>query len=159
MKINQVWFLGDGRPFFVKLKNPLKRNLKLKSTKFDFIQILNPKIIPESPKNSLKFNSVIKIKISTESEIHSSDLRKLKDLVNFSTIVYEKSGKRSEKKFFSVRYSKLSKHKISLIIKAEGGLPIKRFVTGDDVSPGISRILNNQCQCQEFDFLEIELQS
>ena len=150
--------LGNGRPFFVKLKNPLKRNLKLKSTKFNFIEIIDPRIVPESPKNSLKFNSLIKIKISTESEIHSSNLRILKDLVNSPTIVYEKSGKRSEKKIFLVKYSKLSTHKLSLIIKTEGGLPIKRFVTSDDVSPGISQILNNQCQCQEFDFLEIELQ-
>jgi len=45
-----------------------------------------------------------------------------------------------------------------LFIKAEGGLPVKRFVNSDDVSPGISQILNTSCMCQEFDFLDIEVQ-
>ncbi len=41
--------------------------------------------------------------------------------------------------------------------KTEGGLPIKRFVHSDDVSPGISQILDISCMCQEFDFLDIEV--
>ena len=44
-----------------------------------------------------------------------------------------------------------------MFIKAEGGLPVKRFVNSDDVSPGISQILNTSCMCQEFDFLDIEV--
>ena len=150
--------LGNGRPFFVKLKNPLERDLKLKSFESNFIKITNLKIVSGSPKNTLKFNSLIRMKILTESEIDLQNLKKLKDLTNFSTVVYEKSGKRSEKSIFSVKYRKLSKSGISLIIKAEGGLPIKRFVTSDDVSPGISQILDNKCKCQEFDFLDIEVQ-
>ena len=73
-------------------------------------------------------------------------------------IVYEKSGKRSEKKIFNVKYKKNSKNLFTLIIKAEGGLPIKRFVIGDDITPGISTILDTLCECREFDFLEIEIQ-
>ncbi|MDH3737354.1 MAG: pseudouridine synthase, partial [Nitrosopumilus sp.] len=72
-------------------------------------------------------------------------------------IVYEKSGKRSEKSIFSVKYSKKSQNKFILHIKTEGGLPVKRFVAGDDVYPGISQILNTSCQCQEFNFLDIEV--
>jgi len=45
----------------------------------------------------------------------------------------------------------------TLMIKAEGGLPVKRFVSGDDVSPGISKILDIPCTCQEFDFFDIEV--
>ena len=42
-------------------------------------------------------------------------------------------GKRSEKKIFSVKYRKNSNNTFTLFIKAEGGLPIKRFVNSDDV--------------------------
>ncbi len=150
--------LGTGRPFFVKIKNPLKRNLKLTSAMFDFLKIDNLKIIKESPKRPLKFNSSIEAKISTDDKIDSKNLKKLKDLQKSPVVVYEKSGKRSEKKVFSVKYRKNSSNAFTLFIKAEGGLPVKRFVNSDDVSPGISQILNTSCMCQEFDFLDIEVQ-
>jgi len=147
--------LGTGRPFFVKIKNPLKRNSKLTSVTFDFLKITNLKIIPDSPKKPLKFNSSIELKISTEDEVDSKNLKKLKDLSKHPIVVYEKSGKRSEKKIFSMTYKKNSGNTFTLYIQAEGGLPVKRFVNGDDVSPGISQILNTSCVCREFDFLDI----
>ena len=150
--------LGFGRPFFVKIQNPHKRNVKLSSVSIDSIKINHLKSVYESPKKPLKFNSVISVKISTESQIDSKILKKLKDLTISPVIVYEKSGKRSEKKIFDVKFKKNSKNLFTLIIKAEGGLPIKRFVIGDDITPGISTILDTPCECREFDFLEIEIQ-
>jgi tRNA pseudouridine synthase 10 len=150
--------LGTGRPFFVKIQNPLKRKLKSTSLKSTFLKITNLKIVRESPKKPLKFNSSIEVKVSTEDKIDSKNLKKLKELQKRPVVVYEKSGKRSEKKIFSVKYKKNSSNTFTLFIKAEGGLPIKRFVNSDDVSPGISQILNISCMCQEFDFLDIEVQ-
>ncbi len=149
--------LGTGRPFFVKIKNPHKRNSKLTSVTFDHLKITNLKIIQDSPKNPLKFNSLIELKISTEDEIDSKNLKKLKDLLKHPIVVYEKSGKRSEKKIFSMKYKKNSRNTFTLFIQAEGGLPVKRFVNSDDVSPGISQILNTSCVCQEFDFHDIKI--
>jgi len=150
--------LGSGRPFFVKIQNPHKRNVKLSDVSINSIKINHLKLVYESPKKPLKFNSVIDVKISTESQIDSKILKKLKDLTINPVIVYEKSGKRSEKKIFDVKSKKNSKNLFTLIIKAEGGLPIKRFVIGDDITPGISTILGTSCECREFDFLEIEIQ-
>jgi tRNA pseudouridine synthase 10 len=150
--------LGSGRPFFVKIQNPFKRKAKLSDTTIDSITLCNLKLVYESPKKSLKFNSTISVKISTESEIDSKSLRKLKDLTINPVVVYEKSGKRSEKKIFEVKYKKNSKNLLTLVILAEGGLPIKRFVIGDDVKPNISQILETPCVCKEFDFLDIEVQ-
>jgi len=150
--------LGTGRPFFVKIQNPLKRKLKSTSIKSKFLNIINLKIVRESPKKPLKFNSSIELKVSTEDKIDSKNLKKLKELQKHPVVVYEKSGKRSEKKILSVKYKKNSSNTFTLFIKAEGGLPIKRFVNSDDVSPGISQILNISCMCQEFDFLDIEVQ-
>jgi tRNA pseudouridine synthase 10 len=149
--------LGTGRPFFVKIQNPLKRKLKSTSLKSTFLKITNLKIVRESPKKPLKFNSSIEVKVSTEDKIDSKNLKKLKELQKRPVVVYEKSGKRSEKKIFSVKYKKNSSNTFTLFIKAEGGLPIKRFVNSDDVSPGISQLLNTSCVCQEFDFLDIEI--
>ncbi len=148
---------GAGRPFFVKIQNPLRRKSKLSGIISNSIKIHHLKLVHESPKRSLKFNSTIRVKISTTSEIDSKNLKKLKILTSNPVVVYDKSGKRSEKKIFNVKYSKNSKNLFTLIIKAEGGLPIKRFVIGDDITPGISTLLDIPCVCEEFDFLDIEV--
>ncbi len=150
--------LGNGRPFFVKLQNPLKRNLKLTSFKSDSLKISNLKLVHESPKTPLKFNSSIQLKISTSSDLDSKNLQKLKILKKHPIVIYDKSGKRSEKKIFFVKYKKNSKNIFTLSLKTEGGLPVRRFIDGDDVTPGISQILDAPCKCREFDFNEIEVQ-
>ena len=149
--------LGTGRPFFVKIQNPSKRNLQLSNIDLDSLKIYHLNFVNGSPKKPVKFNSSLSVRISTESEINTEDLKKLKDIQNNPVVVYDKSGKRSEKKIFDIEYVQNSKNMFTLIIKAEGGLPIKKFVSGDDVVPGISKILDVRCTCQEFDFLDIEV--
>jgi hypothetical protein len=40
-------------------------------------------------------------------------------------------------------------------MRVEGGLPIKRFVIGTDVTPNVSETIETNCIPDEFDFLEI----
>ena len=150
--------LGSGRPFFAKIQNPSKRNLRKKILKLNSLQITDLKTVAESPKKPLKFNSSISVKIHTDSKVDSSNLKKLRELSKKIVAVYEKSGKRSEKKIHSLKYKKNSQNEFTLIIDADGGLPVKRFVVGDDVSPGISQTLSTKCTCKEFDFLDIHVQ-
>ena len=149
--------LGNGRPFFVKIKNPSKRKSKLSDEKFNSVSVFNLKLVDTFPKKPLNFYSRIKIKISTELQINSKKLQKLKDLTTCPIVIYEKSGKRYEKKIFDLKYKKNSTNLFTIIMSAEGGFPIKRFVIGDDVSPNISSLLDNSCVAQEFDFLDIIL--
>ena len=149
--------LGNGRPFFVKIKNPSKRKSKLFDEKFNSVSVFNLKLVDTFPKKPLNFYSRIKIKISTELQINSKKLQKLKDLTTCPIVIYEKSGKRYEKKIFDLKYKKNSTNLFTIIMSAEGGFPIKRFVIGDDVSPNISSLLDNSCVAQEFDFLDIVL--
>lgn len=147
--------LGSGRPFIVKLQNPLKRKIKLSDYTSDFISIFNLKIIDDSPKTPLKFSSLATIKISTDSKFDAENLKKLKNLKNSPIIVSEKSGRSYEKKIFDINYKKTSDQIILVKIRVEGGLPIKRFVIGNDVTPNISETIGTHCIPEEFDFLEI----
>ena len=149
--------LGNGRPFFVKIKNPSKRKSKLFDEKFNSVSVFNLKLVDTFPKKPLNFYSRIKIKISTELQINSKKLQKLKDLTTCPIVIYEKSGKRYEKKIFDLKYKKNSTNLFTITMSAEGGFPIKRFVIGDDVSPNISSLFDNSCVAQEFDFLDIVL--
>ena len=150
--------LGSGRPFFVKIQNPYKRNFSIpKKITFDSVVMHNCKIISVPPISPIKFNSLIELKISSDNEIHSDALKNLKNILCHPVVVYEKSGKRSEKCIFDLKYAKTSKNSFTLFIKVEGGLPVKRFVDGDDVTPSVSQIIDDKCTCMTFDFLEIDL--
>jgi len=151
--------LGSGRPFFVKIQNPLKRRPYLsKKINLDSVSISNCKIISELPKKFPHFTSLIKLQIHAQNEIDSKTLRKLKEILKKSVVVYEKSGKRSEKVVSNLKYKITSKRSFTLTIRAEGGFPIKRFVASDNVSPGVSQILNTPCSCTQFDFYDVELE-
>ena len=150
--------LGSGRPFFVKIQNPFKRDLVLpRKITSNSVVMHNCKIISLPPKTPIKFNSSIELRISTENEILPTTMAKLKSILNGPVVVYETSGKRSEKVISDLKYKKTSKNCFTLFIKAEGGLPVKRFVDGDDVTPGLRQIMNDKCTCITFDFLEIDL--
>ena len=149
--------MGSGRPFFVKIQNPNKRSLRITATNLEHVKINNLNIVLDSPKKPLKFNSLVEAKISSSSKIDSKLLKKLKTLTKNPIVVYEKSGKRSDKKLFSIKHKKHNDTSFTILFKFEGGLPVKRFVTGDDVSPGVSQILGVSCKCLEFDFHDVEV--
>ena len=149
--------LGGGRPFFVKLQNPQKRNMRIsQNLNLNSIYISRFKIIREFPKFP-SFTSLIEIHIHSKSKIESRNLKKLKIIPNTPVIIYEKSGKRTEKAIYDIKYKKKSDDGVVVTVHAEGGLPVKRFVESDDVVPGISATLGNLCHCTRFDFLDVYL--
>lgn len=150
--------LGSGRPFFVRLQNPLKRKTKFpKKLKLDSIIVHNLKIISHIPKKPVTFNSVIEILITTKKDISLTSLKRLQSLTSSPITIIENSGKRAEKRIFKVSFKKKSKRQFTLIITVEGGFPIKRFVINDNVEPGLSQILETNCRCEEFDILEVKM--
>ena len=151
--------LGSGRPFFVKLQNPFIRHVRLpKIIHSSFVIIHNCKLISELPKKIPPFTSLIELKIKTKNEIDINKLKKLKEIPKAPIVVYERSGKRSEKKISTLKYKRISKNVFSVLLRSEGGLPIKRFVASEDVHPGMTQILENPCYNTQFDFHEIELE-
>ena len=150
--------LGSGRPFFVKIQNPFKRTGTFpKKIIDDSVSIQNCKVILESPKFPIQFSSSILLKLVTENKISPLAMKKLKDVTSKPIVIYEKSGRRIEKMISNLKYKITSANHFTLIIKAEGGLPVKRFVDADDVTPGICQIINDKCTCLSFDFLEVNL--
>ncbi|HIH07723.1 MAG TPA: pseudouridine synthase [Candidatus Nitrosotenuis sp.] len=145
--------LGNGRPFFVKLLNPKKRSHKLpKLITSDKIKIHSLKIIPNIPSGPIQFKSKTRLLISAENPITHQNLAMLDSLNNTSVAIYDKSGKRTEKKIYSIRYLQNSEKSFTLELKIDGGVPLKHFVSGDDIFPNISELLTNRCKLEQFDF-------
>ncbi len=153
--------LGTGRPFFVRLQNPLKRKIRTMSKKdgSSCVSVTDLRVEDRLPPQPIRFSSRINIRISADSKVTPSQLEKIRALFlpSAAVAVYQKSGSRAEKKISLVSYERLSDQKFALEINAEGGLPIKRFVSGDDVVPSVSSILGTSCLADTFDFLDVKI--
>ena len=150
--------LGTGRPFFVKLLNPKKRHPRLpKKIVLGKVAVQNLKLIPKTPTGPVQFASKVKLHITCENKIEQNDLSRLDVLEKNTVAVYEKSGRRAEKLIKNIRYKTGSENSFYLSMTAGGGLPLKRFVAGDDVFPNVSDILENKCRCETFDFEAVKI--
>ncbi len=147
--------LGKGRPFFVKVHNPRKRNVTLpKKIKLDKISILNLHEIERIPNEPLRFKTEVSIEVETENEISDDSLMVLEALKN-TEISSEEGSYKNPKRIYSVKFKKTSPRTFVSIINMDGGIPIKRLVSGGRIEPNLSMILNNQCHCKIFDFHKI----
>ncbi|HSB56925.1 MAG TPA: tRNA pseudouridine(54/55) synthase Pus10 [Nitrosopumilaceae archaeon] len=150
--------LGKGRPFFIKLVNPHKRKLGLaKKIPLDGIIIHGIKVIEKIPSDVIRFRSKVEMEVETQNEIKSLDLKKLHKLEKQPIAIYENSGKKNQRNISDIKYKKKSSNSFSLFMKADGGVPLKRFADGAEVTPSLSSILENPCKCTVFDFYDISL--
>ncbi len=150
--------LGNGRPFFTQLFNPKKRTTRLqKKYVLDELEIHNLKIISKIPKHVIPFRSTIELSIQTEQNLTQKNLDHLKTLKNTPITVDEKPNKKNQKSIYKIRLKKSSTKSFSLWITVDGGLPIKRFVEGNNVHPNLSELLGTKCRCKEFDFHKVDL--
>ena len=145
--------LGSGRPFFAQMINPKKRKPRMpkRQTLGQGLDLLSLKIIKSYPKMPVKFRSIIKVSVQTKDAISTMGLKLIKEMKNSSIAVYEKS-RRNEKMVYSVKYEKSSPKSLAVTLQVDGGLPIKKFIAGDDVFPNLTDMLETECTCEYFDF-------
>jgi len=149
--------LGSGRPFFTKLIGPKKRNLRLpKKIPLGNITIFSLKQIKKIPATPIHFVSKTRLLIATERPVSQESLSNLLQLKG-TIAVYEKSGKRAEKSIHDVKYKINSENSFYLSLVIDGGVPLKRLVSGEDVFPNISDILENKSKCETFDFEQVKI--
>lgn len=150
--------LGQGRPFFAKIINPKKRTPQIpKKIKADKIIIKSLKRISKIPAGPVQFVSRTKILVNTENPVSQNDLLRLDQLKKTTLAIYENSGKRAEKLIYDISYKKESDNSFYLYLKVDGGVPLKRLVSGENVFPNISDIISNNSKCETFDFEDIKL--
>jgi len=151
--------LGKGRPFFVKIINPKKRKVRFQSKIIhDGIVIQNLKPVDQMPKAPTKFKSKIELSVTTETNLNSTDLKKLRTIPESPIKISDKFDKVTEKRVYSLKYKKTTPNSFQLLLDVDGGFPVKNFVDGKNVSPNLTDLLNTECKCEIFDFLEITLQ-
>jgi tRNA pseudouridine synthase 10 len=149
--------LGSGRPFYVRVFNPKKRNLKNKTIKgHGLIAMLH--LINEQPQIQPRFIVKTRIHIKCEDVLTKKDLEKINS-ISGSIFKFENKSKIAVKTIYSARIRQIDSNQFMLTIVADGGLTIKQFVGGEGyVEPNISEILGYKCRCATFDVLDVKIQ-
>lgn len=155
--------LGSGRPFFARIQNPKKRSISRACHSLGPIQLSSLQTVSTSTVRPIPFSSRVKIRVVADcpvgsgaesSSAYTIPLRSLKQIPKNITVT-NRDGRHARKTVESLTYRRETADTFTITITTDGGVPIKRFVNGDGVSPNISEILGAPCRCEQFDFVDV----
>jgi len=147
-----------GRPFVVELKNPRKRKIPGRfGARFrgGLVSVSRGKVLPAKPLRLPAFRFATKIRATAATRVGPEGLTELKSRFRRALVRFERPHNRPAVKTV-YRASATAKGR-TLLIEAEldGGLPVKRFVSGELVSPSVSEVLKTQVGCRSFDIFRV----
>ena len=148
--------LGNGRPFYVTIKNSKLISFKLGFSIRSNGLIFNIKErLPILPKATPDYIKKVRTLVTCEDSLKSSDLKLIDD--SGIRIVESYNKKYKSWKFIYQMQSELkTQKKFELIILCDNRFPIKKFINGDEnISPNLYQILDKRCTCEFYDILDI----
>jgi len=150
---------APGRPFVAELKNPMKRTLPRKfgaRPKGGLVSVSSGRTLPSKPLRLPAFRFRTVIRATTASKVDAEGLAELKSRFRRATVRFDRPHNRpTVKTVYGVSARARGR---ALLIEAEldGGLPVKRFVSGELVSPSVSEVLKTEVGCRSFDICGVK---
>lgn len=149
--------LGHGRPFYAKVSDPKVR--KPEKIKFAEAGIKGRvvEVLDDVPDTQARFVVKTRIACKCDRAISPDDIKNLKKSLAGAQAKFENRSKMAVKKIHSAQAKKTAESELVLTIVADGGLPIKQFVGGEQyIEPNVSSLLNVKCECTAFDILKVD---
>ncbi len=143
-----------GRPFVVEIKGPKKRRLvgKFRSrVGGGLVSVSSGRMLPSKPVRIPSFRFETRIRATAASKVPPEGISDLHARFHKTAVTFDRPGSRPAiKTVYRVRAMARGR---TLLIDAEldGGLPVKRFVSGELVSPSVSEVLKTEVSCRSFD--------
>ena len=151
--------LPPGRPFIVELKNPVRRDLPKRfslRTGRGAIDVSRGRVLPAKPTNLPSFKFRTLIQATAGETIRHDRLTEIRRVFKHIQVRFDRPHERPVMK--TVYLAKAKGRGRHLVIEAvlDGGLPVKRFVSGDLVTPSVSEVLKTEVRCRTFDICEVK---
>jgi tRNA pseudouridine synthase 10 len=147
-----------GRPMLMEIKSPVKRNVPKRMvlrTGRGAARVTGLRILKAKPTHVPPFFFKTRTVIKPAGRILPEDLRRMVKGMNGVTVQYlNNKGKTVYKKVRSVK-ARYSGGTITADITLDGGLPVRRLISGESVSPSFSELLRTPLNCQRFDILRV----
>ena len=146
-----------GRPMVIESKSPRRRRtpraLRFRTGKGSMsvsgLRVVTKKF--EHPAFTFMTRAVIR----AERRVAGEDVKRLqRDMRNALVQYRNNKGRMVDKKIYYVRANARGR-KIVADIKLDGGLPVKRLVSGEAVSPSFSESMKMPLRCERFDIMRV----
>jgi len=165
--------LGNGRPFVMEIKEPIKRKIDLEEFKqrvnqSDKVQINSLKFTEKEKVVELKQAKAVKtyrVKVSLEEAIERAKLKKVKEeLVGQEIsqrtprrVSHRRSDKIRKRTIRDLKLVSMDGSSITLDIICDAGTYVKEFIHGDEgrTQPSLAELLEARCEVDKLDVMKI----
>lgn len=146
-----------GRPVIIEAKNPRKRRppsqLKLRTGSGGITLSRIRAVAKQSEHPSFSF--MTRAVITAQEKVTEEEVKRLEREMKNTTVRYRNNkGRLVVKRIYFVRANARGK-KVTAEIKLDGGLPVKRLVSGEAVSPSFSESIGKPLRCERFDIIRV----
>jgi tRNA pseudouridine synthase 10 len=149
---------APGRPFIAEVKNPVKRRVPGRFVaRFTGgqVSVSSGRVLGSKPVRLPSFRFRTEIIATASKKVPPENLAELRARFRKTVVRFERPHDRPVSK--NVYRAAATAKGRTLVIDAEldGGLPVRRFVSGDLVSPSVSEVLKTEVRCRTFDICQV----
>lgn len=150
--------LPPGRPFVVEIKNPRKRSLPTSMiirTTHGNVRVTDVKLLPSKPLGLPTFKLKVRAYALPSRHLSQEELNSISVNFNNTIVTFRRqTGKVVHKKVYNA-IARDSNGQILFDIEMDGGLPVKKLISGGPVSPSFAEVLKTDLNCLKFDIYEV----
>ena len=149
---------APGRPFVVEVKNPRKRRFPGKfaaRVRGGLVSVSSGRVLPSKPLRLPSFRFVTKIRATAATKVAPEALVEFRSAFRKAQVRFERPHNRPTSKMVYRASATARGRRLMIDAELDGGLPVKRFVSGELVSPSVSEVLKTQVGCRSFDILRV----
>ncbi len=146
-----------GRPFVAEMKDPKRREIPGRfnvATGKGRTVITGARILKDKPDETHSFTFRTRALVEPRGSLDGVKLSDAKRIIGATIQHRNNKGKIVYKRVYSISVRK-RRRDLEADIKLDGGLPVKRLVSGESVSPSLSEVLGVPLLCRSFDILEV----
>jgi tRNA pseudouridine synthase 10 len=146
-----------GRPFIAEFKDPRKRKVPpnfVARTGKGALKATRLKVLKGKPTSIPSFTFKTRAFIQPEAPMEALPRGVAKSMKDVEIQFRNSKGRTVRKKVYSVRIERRGTGLVAEI-KLDGGLPVKRLVSGGSVSLSLAELLKTPLSCQRFDILRV----
>ncbi len=147
-----------GRPVVAEVKNPKKRKLPSRfGARFrgGLVSVSAGRVLPSKPLRLPPFRFVTEIRAKATAKVTAESLKDLRSAFRKTVVRFERPHNRPAFKTVYMASAKAAGRDLLIDAELDGGLPVKRFVSGELVSPSVSEVLKTEVGCRSFDILRV----
>lgn len=145
---------SPGRPFVAELKNPKTRRVRagfLVRARKRMVKVSRGRLLPSRPISLPRFRFRTTISAKAAGRLGPSELKELSRVFRNADVVFDRPNERPVSKRVYRVLARAHGKELTIDAELDGGLPVKRFVSGELVTPSVSQVLKTEVRCRTFD--------